>query len=70
MGRPVVFSEYAEKDQLAESRLRIAAEKVGFKEIQFQFESIAAALAFEENLSEGEERKVLIGDFGCRYEVY
>jgi len=31
MGRPVVFSEYAEKDQLAESRLRMAAEKVGFK---------------------------------------
>ena len=64
MGRPVVFSEDAEKDKLAEGRLRKAAEKAGFKNIQFQLEPIAAALTFEETLNEGEEKKVLIGDFG------
>lgn len=64
MGRPVVFSEDSEKDKLAENRLRKAAEKVGFKNIQFQLEPVAAAFAFEEVLSEGEEKKVLIGDFG------
>lgn len=64
MGRPVVFSENAKMDKLAEERLRKAAEKAGFRNIQFQMEPIAAALAFEETLCEGEEKKVLIGDFG------
>lgn len=64
MGRPVVFSEDVEKDKLAESRLHKAAEKAGFKNIRFQLEPIAAAFTFEETLSEGEEKKVLIGDFG------
>ena len=64
MGRPVIFSENAEEDKLAEGRLRKAAEKAGFKDIRFQLEPIAAAFTFEETLSEGEEKKVLIGDFG------
>jgi hypothetical chaperone protein len=64
MGRPVVFSEDVEKDRLAENRLRKAAEKAGFKNIKFQLEPIAAALTFEETLNEGEEKIVLIGDFG------
>jgi hypothetical chaperone protein len=64
LGRPVVFSENEEKDNLAEARLRSAAEKAGFKNIRFQLEPIAAAFTFEETLGEGEEKKVLIGDFG------
>jgi hypothetical chaperone protein len=64
LGRPVVFSKNAEADKLAEKRLREAAEKAGFRNIQFQLEPIAAAFAFERTLKEGEEKKVLIGDFG------
>jgi hypothetical chaperone protein len=64
LGRPVIFSEDAETDKLAEDRLRSAAHKAGFKEVAFQFEPIAAALAFEESLAAGEEKRVLIGDFG------
>ena len=64
MGRPVVFSEDKEKDTLAQERLRSAAIKVGFKEIFFQFEPVAAALSFRETLKSEEEKIVLIGDFG------
>jgi len=64
IGRPAVFSEDAKKDKLAEERLVIAAKKVGFKNISFQLEPIAAAVAFEKSLKVGEEKKVLIGDFG------
>lgn len=64
LGRPVVFSEDPHKDALAEARLRLAAEKAGFKNIHFQLEPIAAALAFETSLAHGEEKKVLVGDFG------
>lgn len=64
LGRPVVFSEDAEKDVLAQLRLEKAAKKAGFKEVQFQYEPIAAALTFEETLSRGEEKVVFIGDFG------
>ena len=64
LGRPVVFSEDPEKDALAQLRLEKAAMKAGFKEIQFQYEPIAAALTFEETLTQGEEKNVFIGDFG------
>ncbi len=64
LGRPVVFSEDTEKDALAQSRLERAAKKAGFKDIQFQFEPIAAALTFEETLMHGDEKNVFIGDFG------
>lgn len=64
MGRPVIFSEDPEKDALAQTRLERAARKAGFKEIQFQYEPIAAALTFEETLESREERSVIIGDFG------
>ena len=64
LGRPVVFSEDPHKDALAEARLRAAAEKACFKNIHFQLEPIAAALAFEASLAQGEEKKVLVGDFG------
>jgi len=64
LGRPVVFSEDAEKDLLAQQRLEKAARKAGFRQIFFQFEPVAAALSYEESLAAGEEKIVLIGDFG------
>lgn len=64
LGRPVVFSQDPERDALAQKRLEEAGHKAGFKEIRFQLEPVAAALTFEETLSPGEERVVLIGDFG------
>ena len=64
MGRPVVFSEDRSKDILAEGRLKRAAEIAGFKHVAFQMEPIAAALTFEKSLEQGQEKIVLIGDFG------
>jgi hypothetical chaperone protein len=64
MGRPVIFSENKEKDALAEKRLTKAARKAGFKNIWFQYEPVAAALTYEATLKSGEEKFVLIGDFG------
>lgn len=64
LGRPVVFSTDPAKDAVAEQRLEKAARKAGFKNIWFQYEPVAAALAFEEMLQTGQERIVFIGDFG------
>lgn len=64
LGRPVVFSTNPDKDAVAEKRLEKAARKAGFKKIWFQYEPVAAALAFEESLQTGQERTVFIGDFG------
>jgi len=64
LGRPVVFSTDATKDAVAQQRLEKAARKAGFKNIWFQYEPVAAALAFESTLQPGEERTVFIGDFG------
>ena len=64
LGRPVLFSTDAAKDAVAEQRLEKAARKAGFKNIWFQYEPVAAALAFEETLQAGQERIVFIGDFG------
>lgn len=64
LGRPVVFSEDAEKDSLAERRLREAATRAGFKDILFEFEPIAATLAYAEQMPSKAEEIVLMGDFG------
>lgn len=64
LGRPVVFSEDRENDLLAEERLRTAALKAGFLNIHFLYEPIAATLAYESTLKEGEEKVVFMGDFG------
>ena len=64
LGRPVVFSTDAAKDAVAQQRLEKAARIAGFTNIWFQYEPVAAALAFEETLQAGEERTVFIGDFG------
>ena len=63
MGRPVHFvDDDAARDAQAESSLRQAAESVGFKDIAFQFEPIAAALDYERRLTR--ETTVLVADIG------
>lgn len=64
MGRPVIFSEDRELDLLAEERLRTAALRSGFTNVHFVYEPIAATLAYESSLQTGEEKLVLMGDFG------
>lgn len=64
LGRPVVFSEDPACEALAQRRLLKAAELAGFKKVHFQLEPIAAALAYENTLKRGEEKTVLVGDFG------
>ena len=64
LGRPVVFSTDPAKDAMAQQRLETAARKAGFRNIWFQYEPVAAALAFEETLQTGQERLLFIGDFG------
>ncbi len=65
LGRPVIFSEDPERDRIAQDRLERAARLAGFKNIVFQLEPIAAALAYENSLSPGVEQIVLVGDFGA-----
>jgi hypothetical chaperone protein len=63
MGRPVHFvDDDAARDAQAESSLRQAAESVGFTDISFQFEPIAAALDYEQRLTR--ETTVLVADIG------
>jgi hypothetical chaperone protein len=46
-GRPVVFDENPEKDNLAQQRLLKAAKLAGFEDVAFQMEPIAAAFTYE-----------------------
>ena len=62
LGRPVKFSESKEKDQKAEETLRQAAHEAGFKEVDFELEPVAAALAYEQSITE--PQNVVIFDFG------
>jgi hypothetical chaperone protein len=62
MGRPAVFSPDPGEDQLAQDRLKRAAELAGFEEIHFQYEPIAAAFAYEARIQRPE--RVLVGDLG------
>lgn len=61
-GRPVVFDEDPEKDQLAQNRLLKAAKLAGFEQIAFQMEPIAAAFTYERLISRDE--LVLVADLG------
>jgi hypothetical chaperone protein len=63
MGRPVVFVSDKRSDA-AQNQLEHAARQAGFTQIVFQLEPIAAALAFENTLGRGEEKRVLVGDLG------
>ena len=62
LGRPVKFSESPEQDQKAEETLRQAAFEAGFKEVGFELEPIAAALYYEQKITQ--PQNVLIFDFG------
>lgn len=64
LGRPVVFDKDSERDQLAQERLISGAKKAGFRNIRLMPEPIAAALSYETSLHPGEEKKILVGDFG------
>ena len=61
----MVFSEDSEREKLARERLVESAQIAGFKNIQLQLEPIAAALSYENRLKNGEEKNVLVGDFGA-----
>lgn len=63
LGRPVHFVDgNPERDALAQSSLEAAAHTAGFKEVAFQLEPIAAALDYEQRLSE--EACILVVDIG------
>jgi hypothetical chaperone protein len=62
-GRPVHFVDNAdEADRKAEQTLREIAREIGFDEVTFQFEPIAAALDYERQISA--EEVALIADIG------
>jgi len=62
LGRPARFSNDDDEDQLAESRLRRAAELAGFREVSFCPEPVAAAYDFASDLVE--PKLVLVIDLG------
>lgn len=63
LGRPVFFVDGNEEaDILAEDTLYEIAQSVGFKDIDFQFEPIAAAFDYESQITK--EELVLIADIG------
>ncbi len=63
LGRPVHFYDHdIQKDKLAQDTLEKVAHDIGFKEIAFQYEPIAAALAYETSIKT--EKLALIIDMG------
>ncbi len=63
MGRPVFFvDDSPAADRRAEDTLREIAKAVGFKDVAFQFEPIAAAFDYESQISR--EELVLVVDIG------
>jgi len=63
IGRPVFFDDdNTQKDTLAQTRLKKAAENAGFTDVRFQFEPIGAAFAYEKTITRKE--RVLVADLG------
>jgi hypothetical chaperone protein len=63
LGRPVYFvDDDPERDAQAQAALEQAARQVGFAEVSFQYEPIAAALDFEATVDH--EQLVLVADIG------
>jgi hypothetical chaperone protein len=63
LGRPVFFvDDEPERDAQAQAALETAARQVGFTELHFQYEPIAAAFDYERSVSE--EQTVLVADIG------
>ena len=64
IGRPVVFVDNNKNADLeTENEIRKIAEEIGFKNIAFQYEPIAAAFAYEQKINN--ERLALIVDIGA-----
>ncbi len=68
MGRPVYFvDDEPERDAQAQASLEAAARAVGFREVHFQYEPIAAAFDYERTLLSSasvREEIVLVADIG------
>lgn len=63
IGRPVFFDDdNSQRDTLAQTRLKKAAENAGFTDVRFQFEPIGAAFAYEKTITKKE--RVLVADLG------
>jgi hypothetical chaperone protein len=63
LGRPVFFvDDDPARDAQAQAALHSAATQVGFEEVRFQYEPIAAAFDYERSVSE--EQLVLVADIG------
>lgn len=64
IGRPITFHHRGgeKSNQQAEGILRRAAQRAGFKHIEFQFEPVAAGLEYEASLTS--EKNVLVVDIG------
>lgn len=62
IGRPAVYVAHVERERRARDRLRRAAAFAGFADVAFQYEPIAAGLAYEASLRAPE--LVLIADLG------
>jgi hypothetical chaperone protein len=63
LGRPVYFvDDDAERDAAAQAALEAAARAVGFREVRFQYEPIAAAFHYEEQAAR--EETVIVADIG------
>ncbi|MBL0745615.1 Hsp70 family protein [Chryseolinea lacunae] len=63
MGRPVHFVDNdAEADRRAQEELKAIAQSVGFRNVEFQFEPIAAAFAHEVNIQG--EKLAIVADLG------
>lgn len=63
LGRPVYFvDDEPERDAQAQAALEAAARQVGFKDLHFQYEPIAAAFDYERGIDR--EQVVLVADIG------
>ena len=62
VGRPVYFSSDPDLDAEAELSLKNAARMAGFRQIEFQYEPVAAAMAYETHLTKAQT--VLVADLG------
>ena len=63
LGRPVFFvDDDATRDAAAQAGLEAAARSVGFRDVRFQFEPIAAAFHYEEQATR--EETVIVADIG------
>lgn len=62
-GRPVYFSIDPIKDKASQDRLEAAIKEAGFKNVQFEFEPVAAAKYYL-STHQGGNKKILVFDFG------